>query len=49
VERRVSTVHARAGRHVVIIGHSRSGHVARAVAARRAELVSHAVPLGADL
>jgi pimeloyl-ACP methyl ester carboxylesterase len=34
---------------VAIVGHSRGGHFARAVAARRPELVSHAVSLGADL
>jgi triacylglycerol lipase len=45
----VAALHARSGRRVAIIGHSRSGHFARAVAARRPELVSHAVSLGADL
>jgi triacylglycerol lipase len=49
VERRVAAVHARTGRRVGIVGHSRGGHLARAVAARRPELVSHAVSLGADL
>jgi pimeloyl-ACP methyl ester carboxylesterase len=34
---------------VAIIGHSRGGHFARAVAARQPEVVSHAVSLGADL
>jgi pimeloyl-ACP methyl ester carboxylesterase len=34
---------------VAVIGHSRGGHFARAIAARRPELVSHAVSLGADL
>jgi pimeloyl-ACP methyl ester carboxylesterase len=32
-----------------IVGHSRGGHFARALAARRPELVSHTVSLGADL
>jgi pimeloyl-ACP methyl ester carboxylesterase len=32
-----------------LIGHSRGGHFARALAARRPELISHAVSLGADL
>ena len=32
-----------------MIGHSRGGHFARALAARRPELVSHAVSMGADL
>ena len=49
VERRVAALHARSGRRVAVIGHSRGGHFARAVAARRPELVSHAVSLGADL
>ena len=49
VERRVASLHARSGRRVAVIGHSRGGHFARAVAARRPELVSHAVSLGADL
>ena len=49
VERRVAALHARSGRRVAVIGHSRGGHFARAVAARRPDLVSHAVSLGADL
>ena len=49
VERRVVALHARSGRRVAVIGHSRGGHFARAVAARRPDLVSHAVSLGADL
>jgi pimeloyl-ACP methyl ester carboxylesterase len=49
VERRVAALHARSGRRVAVIGHSRSGHFARALAAHRPELVSHAVSLGADL
>ena len=49
VERRVAALHARSGRRVAIVGHSRGGHLARAAAARRPELVSHAVSLGADL
>jgi triacylglycerol lipase len=39
----------RDGRRVALVGHSRGGHFARAVAARRPEVVSHAVSLGADL
>jgi pimeloyl-ACP methyl ester carboxylesterase len=38
----------RAGRRVALIGHSRGGHYARALAARRPEHVSHAITLGAD-
>jgi pimeloyl-ACP methyl ester carboxylesterase len=49
VERRVAALQGRSGRRVAIIGHSRGGHYARAVAARRPELVSHAISLGADL
>ena len=49
VERRVAAEHARTGRRVAIVGHSRGGHFARAVAARRPDLVSHALSLGADL
>ena len=32
-----------------MIGHSRGGHLARAVAARRPDLISHAISMGADL
>jgi pimeloyl-ACP methyl ester carboxylesterase len=49
VERHVEAIHASSGRRVAIVGHSRGGHFARAVATRRPELVSHAVSLGADL
>jgi pimeloyl-ACP methyl ester carboxylesterase len=50
---RVDAVVARAaerhGRRVAVIGHSRGGHYARAIAARRPERVSHAISMGADL
>jgi pimeloyl-ACP methyl ester carboxylesterase len=49
VERRVANLHRRYGRRVALIGHSRGGHYARAVASRRPELVSHAVSMGAGL
>jgi pimeloyl-ACP methyl ester carboxylesterase len=49
LERRVEAVHDRTGRRVAVIGHSRGGHFARALAARRPELVSHAISLGSDL
>jgi pimeloyl-ACP methyl ester carboxylesterase len=45
----VAALHAGTGRRVAIVGHSRGGHFARAVAARRPDLVSHALSLGADL
>ena len=37
------------GRRVALIGHSRGGHFARALAARRPDRVSHAISIGADL
>jgi triacylglycerol lipase len=49
VERRAEELHARFGRRVALVGHSRGGHYARAVARRRPELVSHAVSMGAGL
>ncbi len=49
VERLAEAIHATTGRRVAIVGHSRGGHLARATAARRPELVSHAISLGADL
>ena len=49
VERRVKALQASYGRRVALIGHSRGGHFARALAARRPELVSHAISMGADL
>ena len=49
VERLVEAITATTGRRVAIIGHSRGGHLARATAARRPELVSHAISMGADL
>lgn len=49
VERRLHSAHGRSGRRVALIGHSRGGHYARALAHRHPELVSHAVSLGAGL
>jgi pimeloyl-ACP methyl ester carboxylesterase len=49
VERLVEALGATTGRRVAIVGHSRGGHLARATAARRPELVSHAISMGADL
>jgi triacylglycerol lipase len=49
LERAVIRLADRSGRRVALIGHSRGGHYARALAARHPELVSHAISLGADL
>lgn len=49
VERRVDELHDRHGRRVAVVGHSRGGHFARAMAARAPDRVSHAISLGADL
>jgi pimeloyl-ACP methyl ester carboxylesterase len=49
VERLSEALNATTGRRVAIIGHSRGGHLARAIAARRPDLVSHAISMGADL
>jgi pimeloyl-ACP methyl ester carboxylesterase len=49
VEKRLEALHRRHGRRVALIGHSRGGHYARALAHRRPELVSHAVSIGAGL
>jgi pimeloyl-ACP methyl ester carboxylesterase len=48
-ERVLEAINAATGRRVAIIGHSRGGHLARATAARRPELISHAISMGADL
>jgi pimeloyl-ACP methyl ester carboxylesterase len=49
VEHVAAAASERSGRRVAVVGHSRGGHYARALAARRPDLVSHAVSLGADL
>jgi triacylglycerol lipase len=49
VARRAESLHRSHGRRVALVGHSRGGHLARAVAAGRPEHVSHAISLGADL
>ncbi len=49
VERKVRALHRRTGRRVGVVGHSRRGHFARAIATRLPDEVSHAVSLGADL
>ncbi len=49
IERKLEVLRRRYGRRVALVGHSRGGHYARALGARRPELVSHAISLGADL
>jgi triacylglycerol lipase len=49
VERTVEELWRSYGRRVALIGHSRGGHFARALAARRPDRVSHAISMGADL
>jgi triacylglycerol lipase len=49
VERRVEALHARHGRRVAVIGHSRGGYLARALGARRPEHVSHVIAVGSGL
>jgi pimeloyl-ACP methyl ester carboxylesterase len=49
VERTLDELWRAYGRRVALIGHSRGGHFARALAARRPDRVSHAISMGADL
>jgi triacylglycerol lipase len=49
VERRIESVARQHGSRVALIGHSRGGHYARALAARRPDLVSQAISMGSDL
>jgi triacylglycerol lipase len=49
VERRMQWLYRQHGRRVALIGHSRGGHFARALARRRPGQVSHAISMGADL
>jgi pimeloyl-ACP methyl ester carboxylesterase len=49
VERRTESVARQHSSRVALIGHSRGGHYARALAARRPDLVSHAISMGSDL
>jgi pimeloyl-ACP methyl ester carboxylesterase len=49
VDRHVARLHRRYGRRIAVIGHSRGGHYARALARRRPGRVSHAISMGADL
>jgi pimeloyl-ACP methyl ester carboxylesterase len=49
VELQLDAAHRRWQRRVALIGHSRGGHYARALARRHPELVSHAISIGAGL
>jgi triacylglycerol lipase len=49
VARRAWTLRERHSRRVAIVGHSRGGHYARALAVRHPEVVSHAVAVGGGL
>jgi pimeloyl-ACP methyl ester carboxylesterase len=49
VDRHVRRMERRSGRRVAVIGHSRGGHYARAIGARRPDRVSHVISLGAGL
>jgi hypothetical protein len=48
-ERCMDELHERHGRRIAVVGHSRGGHFARALAARRPDAVSHAVSMGGGL
>jgi len=48
-EDRLDKLHAEHGRRVALVGHSRGGHFARALAARRPDAVSHAISMGGGL
>jgi triacylglycerol lipase len=49
VEAAATGAHDATGRRVAVLGHSRGGHLARAVAVKRPDVVSHAISLGAAL
>src|SRR3954468_21126138 len=49
LERRLERIAERSGRSVAIIGHSRGGHFAKALAHRRPELVTQVISMGAGL
>jgi pimeloyl-ACP methyl ester carboxylesterase len=49
VAQRASALRDRTGRSVAVVGHSRGGHYARALAVRHPELVSHAISVGGGL
>jgi pimeloyl-ACP methyl ester carboxylesterase len=49
LDARVGRLHAQTGKRVALIGHSRGGHFAKALARRRPEWISCVVSLGAGL
>jgi triacylglycerol lipase len=49
VEKRVAALSERHQRRVALIGHSRGGHFARAMARRRPDQVSHVISIAANL
>jgi pimeloyl-ACP methyl ester carboxylesterase len=49
LERRLEGIAERSGRPVAIVGHSRGGHFAKALAHRRPQLVSQVISMGAGL
>jgi triacylglycerol lipase len=49
IEQRVDALHRRHGSRIALVGHSRGGYLAKALAAVRPDLVSHVVSLGAGL
>lgn len=49
VEERVGELHESSGRRVALIGHSRGGHFAKALAHRRPDWISHVISMGAGL
>lgn len=49
LDRRVEELHARTGRPVALIGHSRGGHFAKALAARRPERVAGVISMASGL
>lgn len=49
LEKRLETIVAKNGRRAAIIGHSRGGHFAKALASRRPDLVSQVISMGSGL
>jgi pimeloyl-ACP methyl ester carboxylesterase len=49
IERRAEALAEQSGRRIALIGHSRGAHQAKALAVRRAELISHVIGLGGGL